>query len=138
MDNETCEQIALHRYAVIAEALPARLTGAERGEIVRLIAGRVHVHPDGADRRYSRATIDRWIRAWRTNGLEALRPQQRGDTGIVRSHPELAEVAAALRIEVPTRSAAQIADIVWHRHGDRKSTRLNSSHVVTSRMPSSA
>ena len=29
---------------------------------------------------------------------------------------------------------------VWDKHGikDRKSTRLNSSHVVTSRMPSSA
>lgn len=58
MNNETYEQIALHRYAVIAEALPARLTGAERGDIVRRIAGRGHVHPDGTDRRYSRATID--------------------------------------------------------------------------------
>ncbi len=123
MNNETCEQIALHRYAVIAEALPARLSGAERGESVRLIAGRVHVHPDGTDRRYSRATIDRWLRAWRTSGLDGLRPQQRGDTGIVRSHPELADVAAALRIEVPARSAAQIADIIWHRHGVRMAER---------------
>ena len=123
MNNETCEQIALHRYAVIAEALPARLSGAERGESVRLIAGRVHVHPDGTDRRYSRATIDRWIRAWRTSGLDGLRPQQRGDTGIVRSHPELADVAAALRIEVPARSAAQIADIIWHRRGVRMAER---------------
>ena len=123
MNNETCEQIALHRYAVIAEALPARLTGAERGGIVRRIAGRVHVHPDGTDRRYSRATIDRWLRQWRTNGLDGLRPQQRGDTGIVRAHPELADVAAALRIEVPARSAAQIADIIWHRHGVRVAER---------------
>ena len=123
MNNETCEQIALHRYAVIAEALPARLTGAERGDIVRRIAGRVHVHPDGTDRRYSRATIDRWLRQWRTHGLDGLRPQQRGDTGIVRTHPELADVAAALRIEVPARSAAQIADIIWHRHGVRVAER---------------
>ena len=123
MNNETCEQIALHRYAVIAEALPARLTAAERGDIVRRIAGRAHVHPDGTDRRYSRATIDRWIRAWRTHGLDGLRPQQRGDTGIVRSHPELADVAAALRVEVPARSAVQIADIIWHRHGIRVAER---------------
>jgi putative transposase len=123
MMNEMFEQIGLHRYAVIAEALPARLTGAERGGIVRAIAARVHVHPDGTQRRYSRATIDRWIRAWRTHGLDGLGPQQRADTGSVRSHPELADVAAALRIEVPTRSAAQIADIIWHRHGVRMAER---------------
>jgi len=123
MNNETCEQIALHRYAVIAEAVPARLTGAERGDIVRRIAGRVHVHPDGTDRRYSRATIDRWVRQWRTHGLDGLRPHQPADTGIVRTHPELADVAAALRIEVPARSAAQIADIIWHRHGVRVAER---------------
>lgn len=74
MKNETCEQIALHRYGVIAEALPARLTGAERGDIVRRIASRVHGHPDGTDRRLGR-TIARWaeqIVAWHqshvTNG----------------------------------------------------------------------
>ena len=123
MNNETFERIALHRYGVIAEALPARLAAAERGDIVRRIAGRAHGHPDGTDRRYSRATIDRWLRQWRTHGLDGLRPQQRGDTGIVRSHPELADVAAALRIEVPARSAAQIVDIIWHRHGVRVAER---------------
>ena len=123
MNNEICEQIALHRYAVIAEALRARLTGAERGDIVRRVAGRSHAHPDGTERRYSRATIDRWVRQWREHGLDGLGPQQRGDTGIVRSHPELADVAAALRIEVPARSAAQIADIIWHRHGVRMAER---------------
>ena len=123
MNNETCEQIALHRYAVIAEAIPARLSGAERGDIVRAIAARAHAHPDGTGHRYSRATIDRWLRQWRVHGLDGLRPQQRGDTGIVRSHPELADVAAALRVEVPARSAVQIADIIWHRHGVRVADR---------------
>ena len=123
MNNETCEQIALHRYAVIAEAIPARLSGAERGEVVRRIAARVHAHPDGTEHRYSRATIDRWLRAWREHGLDGLKPQQRGDTGIVRAHPELADVVAALRIEVPARSAVQIADIIWHRHGIRMAER---------------
>ena len=129
MNNEICEQIGLHRYAVIAEALPARLTAAERGDIVRRIAGRAYTHPDGTERRYSRATIDRWLRAWREHGLDGLGPQQRGDTGIVRSHPELADVAAALRIEVPARSAAQIVDIIWHRHGVRMAERTVSAQL---------
>ena len=123
MRNELNEQVALHRYAVIAEALPARLSGAERGAIVKQVAGRVHVHPDGSDRRYSRATIDRWVRAWRAGGLDGLRPQARADAGSVRAHPELADVVAALRIEIPARSAAQIADIIWHRHGVRVAER---------------
>ncbi len=107
MDNQTCEQIALHRYAVIAEALPAHLTGAERGDIVRRIADRVHVHPDGTDRRYSRATIDRWLRQWRTHGLDGLRPQQRGDTGIVRADPGLADVVDHRCVGRPVRAVPQ-------------------------------
>src|SRR5256884_7439053 len=117
MDGKAREQIALHRWAVIAEAAGARLTAAERGALVRQIAARDHQHPDGSRRRYSRGTVDRWLRAWRRGGLEALRPSPRADTGMVRAHPELFAEAAALRLELPGRSAAQIASILYHRHG---------------------
>ena len=117
MDREQQEQVALHRWAVIAEAANARLSPAERGVAVRAAAARTHTHPDGTTRRYSRGTIDRWVRAWRAGGLAALRPAPRSDTGAVRAHPELADEAAALRLELPTRSAAQIASILFHRHG---------------------
>ncbi len=117
MDRKGQEEIALHRWAVIAEAANDRVTAAERGALVRQIATRAHAHPDGSARRYSRGTIDRWLRAWRTGGLEALRPSPRADTGVVRAHPELFAEAAALRLELPGRSAAQIASILYHRHG---------------------
>src|SRR5205807_6815098 len=117
MDGKAQEQIALHRWAVIAEAAGARLTAAERGALVRQIAARDHQHPDGSRRRYSRGTVDRWLRAWRRGGLEALRPSPRADTGVVRAHPELFAEAAALRLELPGRSAAQIASILYHRYG---------------------
>jgi putative transposase len=117
MDRKGQEEIALHRWAVIAEAASGRLTAAERGALVRQIAARAHTHPDGSARRYSRGTIDRWLRAWRKSGLEALRPSPRADTGVVRAHPELFAEAAALRLELPGRSAAQIASILFHRHG---------------------
>jgi hypothetical protein len=77
--------IALHRRAVIAEGANPRLTPAERGAAVRALAGQSHAHPDGAQRRYGRSTIDRWIRDWRAGGLAALRPQPRSDTGLVRA-----------------------------------------------------
>jgi putative transposase len=117
MDDDMAGQVALHRWAVIAEAASDRISPAERGVLVRAIAGRAHSHPDGSIRRYSRGTIDRWIRAWRGGGLDGLRPSPRSDTGTVRAHPELAEEAVALRLELPSRSAAQIASILFHRHG---------------------
>ena len=91
--------------------------------MVRRIAERIHTHPDGTGRMYSRTTIDRWLRAWRRDGLAGLAPHTRADAGTVRAHPELAEVAARLRIEVPARSAAQIVDIIAARHGVTMSQR---------------
>jgi len=117
MERPRPEAVGLHRWAVIAEAANERLSPAERGAMVRAASMRTHAHPDGTDRRYSRGTIDRWIREWRQGGLGALTPTQRTDTGRVRAHPELFSEAAALRIEVPARSAAQIAQILFHRHG---------------------
>ena len=117
MDNDLQQAIALHRWGVIAEAANARLTPLERGAVVRAIAARAHLHPDGTERRYARPTIDRWVRAWRAGGLDALRPAERADAGTVRAHPELFAEAAALRLELPSRSAAQIASILFHRHG---------------------
>jgi putative transposase len=117
MDDKLAEQIALHRWAVIAEAAAANLTAAERGAVVRQTAARPHPHPDGSPRTYSRGTVDRWLRAWRAGGLDALRPSPRSGTGAVRAHPELFAEACALRLELPGRSAAQIASILYHRHG---------------------
>ena len=65
MDHNQQEQVAVHRWAVIAEAAGDKLTARERGALVRQIAARAHPHPDGSSRRYSRGTIDRWLRAWR-------------------------------------------------------------------------
>jgi len=123
MDGQERERIALHRFGVIAEATPERLSAQERGAIVRAIAARLHTDPDGSERRYSRQSIDRWLRAWRKGGLVALEPAERSDTGELRSHPELFAEVAQLRLELPTRSSAQIASIVFHRHGVRISER---------------
>jgi putative transposase len=129
MDEKMRQEIALHRWAVIAEAANTRLTSSERGSVVRAIAAREHAHPDGTVRRYSRGTIDRWLRAWRAGGAAALRPSPRSDTGKVRAMPELFGEAAALRLELPGRSAAQIASILYHRHGVRVAERTIRQHL---------
>ena len=129
MDEKMREAIALHRWAVIAEAAGERLSGPERGAVVRQIAARQHAHPDGSVRRYSRGTIDRWLRAHRAGGLDGLRPSPRSDTGKVRAMPELFGEAAALRLELPGRSARQIASILYHRHGVRVAERTVSGQL---------
>jgi putative transposase len=117
MAPDPAEVIALHRFSVIAEATNPRLNPAERGLLVRDLASRVHLMPDGSARTYTRCTLDRWIRAWRARGLAGLRPAARSDAGVVRRHQELVAEAAALRRESPARSSAQIAAILFARHG---------------------
>ena len=108
MTAESAEATALFRYRVIAEAIGPRLSPAERGRLVRELARQLHEHPDGSQRQYSRGTLDRWIRAYREQGLDGLKPDPRADLGAVRRHPELFDEVCALRLELPTRSAAQI------------------------------
>jgi hypothetical protein len=111
MTQDEAEAVALHRGAVIAEAANPRLGAAERGRLVRAAAARPHAHPDGSERRYSRNTVDRWLRAWRSGGLEALRPADRTDAGVMRRHPELVEEAAR-----PRRSGCGLPVLDHHAH----------------------
>lgn len=127
--NDHDEAVALHRYALIAEAVSDRISAAERGALVRDLARLAHPHPDGGTRTYARGTLDRWIRAYRADGLAGLRPRARSDAGGVRGNPGLIDEACALRAELPARSAAQIAEIVSRRHGVRIAERTVAAHL---------
>ena len=65
-----------------------------------------------------------------------------GRTTDANQQAEIAELRLRLEEAEETiraiRSGAVDAFVVQEPHGDRKSTRLNSSHPVSSRMPSSA
>ena len=116
--SDPAEALSLWRYHLIAQALDPKLTGAERGQMVRRLAGDHH-DPGGEIRRVSRNTLDRWIRRYRAEGLSGLRDRPRSDHGGTRTDPELLDEAIALRLEVPARSAAHISEIVAVRHGVR-------------------
>ena len=129
MSTDPAEAIALFRYRVLAEVTNARLTPAERGRLVRELARHAQEHPDGSTRQYTRGTLDRWLRAYREHGLDGLTPQPRADLGLVRRHPELLDEACQLRAELPTRSAPQISDILFARHGIRVARRTINQHL---------
>ncbi|MBK7018062.1 MAG: helix-turn-helix domain-containing protein [Candidatus Microthrix sp.] len=67
----------MFRYSLIREAADPDLSPTERGALVRRLAGREHVGPFGRRVRVGRSTLDRWIRAWRAGGYDALVPTAR-------------------------------------------------------------
>jgi putative transposase len=73
--------------------------------LVRALAERDHLGPDGRRVRIGRNTLDRWIRAWRKGGFEALLPADRS-TAQLRTPVELLELAAELKREAPMRTSS--------------------------------
>jgi putative transposase len=132
MPDDHLEAVALFRYSVISEATSGRLSPTERGLIVRALSSRPWVSPQGEERFVSRTTIDRWISAYQKDGLEALKPVPRSDRGKGRVNPGLMAEAVRLRRQVPTRSAAQIAEIIARAHGVRLSERTLREHLARS------
>jgi putative transposase len=94
------QDVALFRYRLIAEALEPQLSTKQRGVLVRAIAGRVHTGPAGTPVQVSRKSLDRWIRAWRVGGFEALCPAPRSVPP--RTDAQVLDLAAALK-KVATR-----------------------------------
>jgi putative transposase len=104
------EQVALFRYQLIREAADPGLSTRQRGRLVRELAGKAHPGPFGDPAAVSRATIDRWIRAWNGGGFAALAPPARQVT--LRTDAQVLELAAGLKREKPARTAAQVQRIL--------------------------
>ena len=116
MEDERRREIGLFRYALVRDAVDPVLSKAERGRLVRALAERDHVGPDGRMVRVSRGTLDRWVRAYRRGGFEALVPQPR--VVAPRTAAGMLELAFALKLERPERTAAQIREIMRATAGD--------------------
>ncbi|WP_249019414.1 DDE-type integrase/transposase/recombinase [Conexibacter sp. S30A1] len=110
MNEDRRREIGLFRYTLIRDAADEGLSKAERGRLVRSLAGREHVGPDGQLVRVARGTLDEWIRAYRRGGFEALLPRRR--VVPVRTPAETLELAFALKRERPERTAAQVRQIM--------------------------
>lgn len=112
---ERAQKVALFRFQVISPALERELSKAQRGEIVRELIQETYDHPITGPRKYSRESVDRWIRAYHEGGFEALvpavtRPAPRTDS-------EVLDLAAGLKTENPNRTAAQVRRILLSSTG---------------------
>ncbi|WP_249019417.1 DDE-type integrase/transposase/recombinase [Conexibacter sp. S30A1] len=116
MDENARREIGLFRYALIRDPADLGLSKAERGRLVRALAERDHLGPDGRLVRVSATTLRRWICAYRHGGFEALLPRHR--VVAVRTPAEMLQLAFALKRERPGRTAAQVREIMLANSGD--------------------
>jgi putative transposase len=110
MEDPRRRDVGLFRYSLAREPADPRLSKAERGALVRLLADAEHTGPDGSYVRVARSTIDRWVRDLRRGGFEALVPAQR--ICEPRTARDVLGLAEALKREAPSRTAAQVARIM--------------------------
>jgi putative transposase len=125
---ERSRAVALFRYSLIRDAADPGLSTRQRGRVVRELAARPHAGPFGEPVRVSRASLDRWIRAWRAGGFDALMPPARQVTP--RTPAEVLALAAALKRENPARTAAQVARILRTSAGWSPAERTLQRHFV--------
>jgi putative transposase len=126
--NDAQRDVALFRYSLIREAADESLTTRQRGVLVRELAAGSHAGPDGRHIPVARGTIDRWIRAYRAGGFNALAPVPR--LGEPTTPVALRELAVALKREAPRRTAAQVAEIIRTTEGAGPSSRTLQRHFA--------
>jgi putative transposase len=127
------QEIGVFRWRIVGEAVDPSLSPRERGMLVRVLAAREHLGPDGRWVRVSRNTLDRWIRAYREGGFAALVPAPRRMPN--QTPARLLELACALRREQPARTAAQIHRIIAETEGSSPSARTIQRHFVMAGLP---
>ena len=130
---DRAQEVGVFRWRVISEAVDPSLSPRQRGMLVRSLAAREHLGPDGRWVRVSRNTMDRWIRAYRRGGFGALVPAPRR---VANQTPErLLELACGLRREQPARTAAQIYRIIVEAEGSSPSARTLQRQFVAAGLP---
>lgn len=130
---DRAQQIGVFRWRIVGEAADVLLSARERGALVRALAAREHLGPDGQWVRVSRTTLDRWIRAYRVGGFDALVPAPRRVAN--RTPERLLELAIGLRREQPARTAAQVHRILVEAEGSAPSARTIQRHLVAAGLP---
>jgi len=128
MDEDRRRDVGLFRYALIRDASDAALSRAERGRLVRALAEREHVGPDGRLHRVARGTLDQWIRAYRAGGFDALVPKPRVLAPLTPA--EVLELAFCLKRERPERTAAQVRQIMLAAGGRAPGVRTLQTHLA--------
>ena len=106
-------EIALFRYGLIAQLIHTPPDKGHQEVLLREIAARAYHIPGSKRTRVSLTTLRRYLKTYRDQGFDALRPGPRADAGIPRAFPTVVlERAVALREEQPARTTQTLVDIL--------------------------
>ncbi|MBN2982358.1 transposase [Cohnella algarum] len=113
MDEQARQQEANFRYGLIASLVSRKLDPGEQMALMREIVSHEYETSSGQRRRISLRTLERYLKAYREGGWEALLPSVRADKLTTREIPEdVLAKAIALKQEQPGRSVRQIIAIL--------------------------
>jgi transposase InsO family protein len=108
--KDHAEEVALFRSEIIGALTRRELDRGELGQALSELSQQ-RFRPPGANstKTFSVATLERWYYAYKTGGLDALRPTPRSDRGRCQElTPEQRELLAAVREEHPSASVPVI------------------------------
>jgi transposase InsO family protein len=108
--KDHAEAVALFRHSIIGRLVSRVMDHGELAEELRHLAEE-HLRPPGSDRTrtFSVSTLERWLYAYRREGLEGLKPQARTDRGRGRKlTPEERQLLCDIRREFPSASVPLI------------------------------
>lgn len=110
MTMDQKQQIALFRYSVIAPLETGTSDPAiSNNEFFRQAAQKTYTGPDGKTATVGASTVEKWHRAYKNGGFDALLPQSRNDEGISRKlDPDLQTQIRFMKSEHPRITAADI------------------------------
>ncbi|HEX9972160.1 MAG TPA: DDE-type integrase/transposase/recombinase [bacterium] len=114
MDDKKREEIALFRYSLIVPFLSQEeLEWGVKGELVQRMTQQIHAMPFSKKSSLHESTIRRYLKLYRDNGFDGLKPNSRTDIGTSHKIPaELLEKAFLLKREEPRRSAKKIIQLM--------------------------
>src|SRR5690606_15508873 len=109
MDEQQRQALANFRYGLIAPLVSRKLESGEQMNLMREITSHMYTYPDGQEKKVSLRTLERYVKAYRLGGWEALLPAVRADKLQSREiADDVLQKAIALKKEQPGRSIRQI------------------------------
>ena len=88
--EEKFQKIALFRYSLIAAAVTNTFEAPTLAQHFRNLAAKQHQYPDGSYVRVTCSALERWLYAYKKDGLIGITPRERADIGRSRALPEQA------------------------------------------------
>lgn len=105
LNEKERQEVANFRYGLIARAVTRKLNPGEQAALIREIVSHTYDIPYSQTKTVSLRTLERYLKAYRKGGWEALLSSVRVDKLQCKQiAPDVLEKAVALKQENPTRS----------------------------------